>query len=45
MKYFLTEKQIKSIEEAWGKKEEDPIASHIRKCLKDVYKPLGMSGF
>lgn len=43
MKYVLTEKQIKILEEAW-KKEEDPIANHIRKCLKDVYKPLGNWG-
>ena len=43
MKYVLTEKQIEIIEESW-KKEEDPIANHIRKCLKDVYKPLGLWG-
>jgi hypothetical protein len=44
MKYFLSEKQFKVIEESWKKKEEDPIATHIRKCLKDVYKPLGFWG-
>ena len=44
MKYFLSEKQLKVIEESWKKKEEDPIATHIRKCLKDVYKPLGFWG-
>ena len=44
MKYVLLEKQLKVLEEAWKKQEEDPISSHIRKCLKDVYKPLGMWG-
>jgi len=44
MKYVLLEKQLKALEEAWKKQEEDPIAYHIRKCLKDVYKPLGMWG-
>lgn len=44
MKYVLLEKQFKVLEESWKKKEDDPIASHIRKCLKDVYKPLGMWG-
>lgn len=44
MKYILSNKQIKVLEEAWTKKAEDPIASHIRKCLKDIYKPLGFWG-
>lgn len=43
MKIILSERQLEVLSEIW-KKKEDEIADYIRKCLRDIYKPLGKWG-